>query len=341
MLFEANLRTTAMGILPHTDVEAALELALSVDIPFWPQLPKVSFYEDMYAQASEGFPGIRLDLENERVLFDTARFYDELLTYAEASQDPAFFTMSPTYSTVYHRFLELDLDDRVAIRGQVIGPISFGLKIADEDRKPIIYNEDIKSILLEFLAAKINRQLAEMQAVHPRAFVWLDDPGLEFIFSSLSGYTDLVARDDLAEFLSGLQGWKGLHLCGNPDWNFLLGAELDLLSFDTYGQGMVFSRYADEVIRFLERGGVVSWGIVPTLTDTLSRESVEGLVARLEELWDHLVAQGADRERILRQGMLAPATCCLVNRDGVETVERAFALVQAVSETLRERYGLD
>jgi len=38
--------------------------------------------------------------------------------------------------------------------------------------------------------------------------------------------------------------------------------------------------------------------------------------------------------------MLAPATCCLVNPDRTETVERAFVLLRVVSETLRERYRL-
>ena len=54
-----------MGIMPHTGIEEALELALSLDIPFWPQLPRVSYYEDMYAQASQHFPGIDVDLENK------------------------------------------------------------------------------------------------------------------------------------------------------------------------------------------------------------------------------------------------------------------------------------
>ena len=339
-MFEAALRTTAMGILPHTNLEAALALALSVDIPFWPQLPKVSYYEDMYVQASEGLPGIFLDLENQRITLDTARFYDELLTYAEASQDPEFFALSPDYSTVFRRFLSLDLRDRVAIRGQMIGPISFGLKVTDEARKPIIYNSDVKAILFEFLAGKINRQLAELQAVHPNAFVWLDDPGLEFIFSSLSGYTDIVARDDMAGFLDSLQGLKGLHLCGNPDWDFLLTASLDLLSFDAYARGEVFARYAGQIKRFLDKGGILSWGIVPTGISDLGPETVQSLVKRLEAEWDYITEQGVDREQIVRQGLLAPATCCLVNPDQTVTVERAFALVQAVSEVLREQYRL-
>jgi hypothetical protein len=39
MKLEGNCMTTAMGIMPHTDVDRALDLALTLDIPFWPQLP--------------------------------------------------------------------------------------------------------------------------------------------------------------------------------------------------------------------------------------------------------------------------------------------------------------
>ena len=65
--------------MPHTDVEKALELVLSLDIPFWPQLPKLSFYEDMYAQSSQNFPGIVIEPENAKVVLDNARFEKELV----------------------------------------------------------------------------------------------------------------------------------------------------------------------------------------------------------------------------------------------------------------------
>ena len=38
-----NLLTTAMAVMPHKDAAAALETALSMDIPFWPQLPRLSY----------------------------------------------------------------------------------------------------------------------------------------------------------------------------------------------------------------------------------------------------------------------------------------------------------
>ena len=48
MSIPGNLLTTAMGVMPHKDIDRALEIAHSVDVPFWPQLPLYSYYEDMY-----------------------------------------------------------------------------------------------------------------------------------------------------------------------------------------------------------------------------------------------------------------------------------------------------
>ena len=78
MPIPGNLLTTAMAVMPHTDVDRALDVALSVDIPFWPQLPNYSYYEDMYVQAAEHFPGIQLDLEKKTLRFSIEKFIDEL-----------------------------------------------------------------------------------------------------------------------------------------------------------------------------------------------------------------------------------------------------------------------
>lgn len=64
-----NFLTTAMAVMPHTDVQRALELAASLDIPFWPQLPHLNYYEDMYVQAAEHFPGIILDVPGRTLRF--------------------------------------------------------------------------------------------------------------------------------------------------------------------------------------------------------------------------------------------------------------------------------
>jgi len=79
----------------------------------------------MYVQASEHFPGILLDLEKRTVRFSMEKFMGEFEETMAHFDEPEYFDISETYSVVYHRFLDLDLSDRPAIRGQLEGPISF------------------------------------------------------------------------------------------------------------------------------------------------------------------------------------------------------------------------
>lgn len=340
MTLQGNLQTTAMGILPHTNLEEAMKLALSVDIPFWPQLPRLSFFEDMYAQATEHFPGITVDESAQKIYFDFEQFMEQLPGYLEKAEDRETYTLSEKYSLVYREFLQQKgLDAYSAIRGQFIGPVSFGMKITDRDKKPIIYNDEVKAFIYDFMANKINVQYEELLEKNPNSFVWVDEPGLEIIFGSFTGYSSEIAKKDYAGFLGNLKGPKGVHLCGNPDWSFLLNQNLDILSIDAHRVGGIFSKYTAEIKAFLDRGGILAWGIVPTLTEEVEQESVRSLVNHLEGLWGHLEKYGIDKKQIISQAWLAPARCCLVNSDGGKTVEKAFRILKEVSETLKSKYS--
>lgn len=339
-LIPGNLLTTAMAILPHEEVEPALNLALSLDIPFWPQLPHVGYYEDMYVQASEHFPGIVLLPEQNTLRFDTAKFYEELPEMLAHWEEPDYFDISPAYSAVYHRFLSLDLSSYVAIRGQQEGPVSFGMKVLNENNRPLIFNDEVRAVLMDFMARRAQVQLQHLKAKQPRAFLFIDEPGLQFVFSSVSGYTDTMAKGDLDRFLAQIDPPRGIHLCGNPDWGFLLNRDLNILSMDIYTNAEIFRCYGREVRRFLERGGVLGWGIVPTGFEAFEQESQEHLISFLEETWTALGRAGVDQEQLLAQSLITPATCCLINPDREKTVARAYAWVQDLSHRLREKYRL-
>ncbi|MCK5554186.1 MAG: hypothetical protein KAJ09_13630, partial [Deltaproteobacteria bacterium] len=129
-------------------------------------------------------------------------------------------------------------------------------------------------------------------------------------------------------------------LCGNPDWDFLLSLDLDVLSLDVYANGEVFVAYASSIRTFLDRGGIIVWGIVPTNFELFEKEELDSLEDRLVQLWASLSKEGIDREFLLSRSMLSPATCCLVNPDGEKTVEKAFKTIQELSLRLREKNGL-
>jgi hypothetical protein len=335
MAIPGNLLTTAMAVMPHRDVDRALEIALSLDVPFWPQLPNLSYHEDMYVQASEHFPGILLDLEKRTLRFSRQKFIAEFEKAMARFDEPGYFDISETYSVVYHRFLNLDLSDRPAIRGQLEGPISFGFNVVDQDDRPILFDDTVRPFMLEFMARRVNVQLQRLKQLNENAFMFVDEPGLQFLFSAMAGYGDVAARADMERFFAMIERPRGVHLCGNPDWDFLLGLDLDVLSLDVFTNGEIFSSYARSIRRFLDRGGSLVWGIVPTNVEPFHKENLDSLEKRLIEIWTALEGKGIDRELLLARSMLSPATCCLINPDREKTVEKAFAVTRDLSRRLR------
>ncbi|MFC1811154.1 hypothetical protein ACFL03_00490 [Thermodesulfobacteriota bacterium] len=338
MTIPGNLQTTAMAVMPHTDADRALDLALSLDIPFWPQLPHLSYYEDMYVQAAEHFPGILLDIEKRTLRFSMEKFISEFEEAMAHFEEPDYFDVSQEYSAVYHRFLEMDLSDRPAVRGQLEGPISFGLNVLDQDQRPILFDDNIRPFMFEFMSKRINVQLDRLKQMNPNAFMYVDEPGLQFLFSALSGYDSTKAKGELESFFSMIDRPRGIHLCGNPDWDFLLNLDLDVLSMDIYQNGEIFSSYSGSIKRFLDRGGVLAWGIVPTNFEPFEVENVNSLESRLTEIWNVLTDKGIDREYLISKSLISPATCCLVNPDGEKTVEDAFTVLTKLSQSLRDKY---
>ena len=358
-----NCHTTAMGIMPHSYIERALTLSLSLDIPFWPQLPRVSYLEDMYAQAAWGFPGIKIDREAQRVRFDSARFEAELADYSLKLDQTEYFALATDQSVVYHRFLEQKLDGYIAIRGQHTGPISLGFRVVDEQDKPIIYNEEVRVLLYDFIQRKANIQCRQLQKKNSNAFVWLDEPGLGWVFSGFTGYDDVLARKDYLNFMEGIEGSRALHLCANVNLPYLLELGIDILSFDAYQLGSLPLVYAQAVGQFLNRGGIICWGIVPTDSACQSIETSESLSNRISHYWGRVAeSSGLPLEQVARQAMLAPARCCLKNVGQVgsteenrrsqknvypadytieeELVENSYQYLKEMSTILRSRYKL-
>jgi len=322
MKLEAACKTTAMGIMPHTDIDKALELAMGLDIPFWPQLPNLSFHEDMYAQTAVHFPGVSIDEVGKRVNFDTARFEEELAAYSEAMASAETFALSAEHSLSYHRFLGRDLQRYAAIRGQLTGPISFGFRVVDERARPIIYSEAVRTILFDFIQRKANAQYRELLTKNENAFVWLDEPGLGWVFSGMTGYDDREAKGDYHSFLQGIAGPRAIHLCANVILTYLLELGVDILSFDAYQLEVMPKGYASAVSEFLKAGKIISWGIVPTDSTALGAETPETLANRLSGYWQR-IAQHSEltARQIARQALIAPSRCCLKNVGRVGSID--------------------
>jgi hypothetical protein len=334
---------TIIGTMPHTDPARACALIARFlkDIPAWPQLPQISFLENMYVQYSEGFPG--LVVENNRIYVDTSRdFHKSLETLYQAylDNDAAKFPIGKNYAAGLYALLEQSGLAPRAVKGHVTGPLSWGLTVADENKKAILYHEVLGDAIPKLLKLKAAWQEKELKKISKNTIIFVDEP-IMASYGSIVASGPFSKPEKIAEMVNevfeGIGGLKGIHCCGNTDWSVLLKTKLDILSFDTYNYAPSVSLYPEEIKKFLGRGGAIAWGIVPNNPEPLNQESVASLKDRLEEAMAPFTRHGLPFKDIVRQGLITPS-CTLIPL-GEEGSARALELLNGLSETMRKKYS--
>lgn len=339
--FKPQLLPMTVGSLPHTEAEVACDLIRThfAELPGWPQLPKRSFLENMYVQFSKGFPGIvveenRIYVDRSKDLSaDLERLY---LAYLENNLDA--YEVSADYAAGLDLWLQVAGDSYRAVKGQVTGPVSWGLTVVDQDRRPVLYDEVLADAVAKHLRMKAAWQEARLRRIHPTTIMLVDEPYMSSFGSAYVAVTRDQVLGLLEEVLGALRGLKGIHCCGNTDWSLVLSASVDILSFDTYEYAESLSLYAGEVRDFLQRGGIIAWGVVPRDVEKLADETTESLVDRLHQAMQLLVSKGIALDDLLGASLVSP--CCGLGTLSLEDAERALALTAGVSREMRRRYVL-
>ncbi|MCL5040821.1 MAG: methionine synthase [Firmicutes bacterium] len=338
---------TGIGSLPFKDEKLAVSFVLEnlPELPFWPQLPRKDHRESMYVQYSEGLPGVTFS--DRRMFIDTGRdliqemeeFYQ---AYLEGKGAKAAF--GPGYAEGFYAFLKHPpFGEReglaLAVKGQVTGPVSFGLAVTDQNKRLILYDQIYMDMVVKNLQLKARWQEERLRELHPQTIIFVDEPYLSTYGSGYFNYDRETVVRYIREVMEGIQGLKGVHCCGNTDWSILLSTPVDIISFDAYAYSKSFSLYAQPLADFLARGGVIAWGIVPATQEEAKKEDARSLLARMEEGMGFLRAQGLSWTELVEQALITPA--CGLGSQGEEGAGDIFRLTREVSDLFREKYRLD
>jgi len=358
-LFEPCCLTTTIGSLPHIDVAhgTGLMFESTPEIPSWIQFPKRILYENMMIQFTEGMPALVQD--GDRVYFSTivADFVEQLTDFYErylaATEDKNYdalesFRLSPQYAAGFSEFMSR-LPERVAsgetimLKGHVTGPFTLGVNLLDQDDRCAYYDDQLRDIIIKTVALKAMWQIARLSTFNLPVMIFLDEPSLlgfgKQTFLTISREDVIGDINEVAGAIHTQGGLAGVHCEANTDWSLLMETDLEILDFDAYDHLQAITLYPGELAKFLERGGCLGWGIVPTLDrEAAATETVSSLLLRFEEGIDHLVSKGFDRELLLRRALITPSC----GAGGVLTeplAERVLNLLCQLSTMLRNRYG--
>lgn len=352
-----TLLTTGVGSLPHLKTKEAVELIRHTfeDIPHWPQLPNQGKNEDMLNQYIS--PLVKLGLvtaaNGQKPFFDTARadwfervtdFYGSYLEITENRGSLSLFSFPEDTAHGFYTFLENFAEGIFAgakfVKGQITGPLTLGLQITDQNKKSAYYSQELREILVKSLTLQAHWQTKELSRLGKPVLVFIDEPGLyaygQSTFVTLNKNEITDEFNEIVEAIHSAGGLAGIHVCASTDWSIILGSQADILNFDAFGYFTSLTLYIDELKTFLERGGILAWGLVPTSEKVLDLK-VEELITNFEQSIDSLVQKGVPKERLRQQALITPS--CGVGSCSVALAEKVYGLTLEVSLRLREKYG--
>lgn len=316
-----------IGSLPILDHREAARIILeeSAEIPLWPQLPKNS-KEGMVRQFLTGFPGL-ID-EGKRFWIDTdcPDFADEMTSFYEdylrADTDPDFlktsrFALGHDTTAGFAALLaalEAASHRPVTVKGQITGPITTGIGAKDRHGNSIFYDENLRDMLVKHLSMKGRWQVAELRrlACDIAPIVFIDEPGLvSFGSTALSGISRGMVAEAVGEVIAAIHqegGLAGVHICANGDWGPALDSGADIISFDAYSYFANIILFRRELMGFINRGGILAWGIIPTGDPVAIAATDSGrLFAKWREQLATLASFGFTEHMLMEQTLIAPS----------------------------------
>jgi hypothetical protein len=316
--------STSIGSLPHVDPSDAVDFVLRHHprLPAAPSLPARSRREGMIAQAAHGVAGVEVQDDGSLLIDDAALDPEAPLT------DPGFGSDG---FVGLRAFLSAMADRGGPLKVSLTGPVTLGIAL---------HAAGVPADLAFRIAGPAVCERATALAVHVRQRVpgaqlvtFVDEPVLGSALFPDFPIDPLGAVDLTSGVLAHLERLSitGLHCCGTADWKLLLQAGPQVISLPI-DAGLESA--AGSFAQFLERGGWVAWGAVPT--DRPVGTTVDRLWRQLSTLWCTLVNDGGcDPVRLRTQAMITPA--CGLYHHGVTQAEQVLTFTNRLAERLHDQ----
>jgi len=321
---------TGIGSLPHTDANAAVRLVADVapEIPFWPQLPQRAVEERMVEQAltpvldllapRNGSYGYTLIQEGRRT---------DLLTRVECARAE----LSPSAAGGFFAFERALADgafpSAVALKGQIIGPVTLAALLFVDGRRVINDPVALKAIG-DYIQRLAIWQVERLARWRTPVLIMLDEPYLALLPERDTTGEAMRAVQSVVRGIQATGALVGVHCCallpdGAPPVALLCQTGANVVSFDAY-QRVTSWRAAPEVCAFVARGGVLAFGLVPTLHDLSDLWSADLLTG-----W--IIATAACGVQVdMARHTLVTATCGL-GLLSEDTARQSFRLARDVA----------
>jgi hypothetical protein len=325
--FFPNAAVTGIGSLPFTDAEAAVRFVAeaSPHIPFWPQLPKRSKREGMTGQCLGRLVQTLVPNAKQPFAYDVTENFLSQLDAADVALQPesaaGFFEFEKAFAAGA-------FPNAIAVKGQLTGAVTLA-SLLIQNGESLLHNRKRFERICHLLVRQAIWQVERLGKFNRPVLLLLDEP-----LWGVASETHVAMIKEMLTEIRAAGAMVGLHCCATlTNGSFmhrpqsLVAAGPDVISFDAHEHLELFCN--DRAVQlFVERGGLVAFGLVPTLQDIPKPEMI---FRRWQKATKPL------GERCTTQSLVT-ATCGLGLLQEA-AAQASFETARALSDLIRTRKG--
>jgi hypothetical protein len=325
-----------MGSLPLVSASSAVDAVArySPEVPFWPQLPQRSDSESAVAQGlgclvdlieprPEGYgyqvKTGQIDLVLERLHSSSGTLREENAAGFYAFEKALSAQLFPSAS---------------AVKGQIEGPITLSAFLFHRDR-PFLSDPALFAAITFHVSQMISWQIERLEIAGLPLLMFVDEPAL-----CLEGLPNVVSEEQRLNALAAtlehariLGAYAGLHCCAARPFERMCRAKPDILSFDAHeGLELFFTDW--HALDFVQQGGTVAYGLVPTRSGLDAADSASIFIR-----WLKAASSAGDPQKFAQRAMIT-ATCGLGLLED-SSIQESFQVAHSVSKLVKTLAGTE
>ena len=333
--FVAAGAVTGIGSLPFTSSASAVRSVaeFSPEVPFWPQLPQLSERESIVGQGL-GIVENLIEPRNDGYGYQVKEGQlDPVLEILHRSDGELSQSNAAGFGEFERAMSSKRFSSALAVKGQIEGPITLAAFLFHKG-KPFLADTALFGAIAFHISQIINWQISRLKVAGLPVLIFVDEPALCLEASLANAVSEEQRLKALAATLDSARvhgAYAGLHCCAARPFERMCRVQPDIISFDAHdGLDLFFADW--HALDFMQQGGTVAYGIVPTRAGVNAADS-----ATIFLRWLKAASSAGDPQKFAQRAMIT-ATCGLGLLD-ISAVAESFEVAHSVSKLIRSLAG--
>lgn len=314
-----NSRCFPSGALAYSELDPAVRMVAKLfeKTPYLPFLPNISKDDTVLKRTLENIPGITLN--GKKVVFQLGsdKYKQQLADLEKACNNPTKELLEPyAIESVFMEKFGCLINKFKSTEAcvNILGPFTLSQILMNAAEEQMPADKSFKKLFIQAVCVKalwaINRIKEVSKSTIP--IIVLEEPMLANLGNLKRDNEDITVEyvtGMLAKVVEKIQPTGALlavQCFDKCDWKIPINAGVDIISFDAYNNPNNLCIIPDSVIEFLERGGKINWGIVPTLNESLVKNmNLDLIEKRFINTLEGLVIAGVPRPLVYNSALVS------------------------------------